>query len=353
MTGPAPVVATIRRAVRAALVDLTPGELVLVACSGGADSLALASATAFVAPRLALRVGAAIVDHGLQAGSAAVAENTRVALVDLGLAPVTVVVVDVGSVGGPEAAARDARYAALRRTAQEQGAAAVLLGHTLDDQAETVLLGLARGSGARSLAGMAPVSDGLWRRPFLDVRRADTAAACVALGLTPWEDPHNSDSAFARVRVRRDVLPVLEDALGPGVAPALARTARLLRSDADALDAAAAAALLELSGDDVEANGIQMAALEALAPAVRARVLRALALGAGAAAADAVHVSSLDALVTAWHGQGPVSLPGGVVAQRAYGRLRFSAERGFDHGLTPPQVQHPQVQQPQESVRGR
>jgi tRNA(Ile)-lysidine synthase len=236
----------------------------------------------------------------------------------LGLDPVEVVRVAVAGAGGPEAAARTARHAALADAAQRWGCAAVLLAHSRDDQAETVLLGLARGSGARSLAGMAPVS-GLLRRPFLDLDRSVLRAACLASDLVPWDDPQNEDPAFTRVRVRRHVLPLLEREIGPGVAAALARTARLVRADADALDdiarAAAAAAL--------RADGLDVAALVALPTAVRTRVLRGAALAAGspASALTATHVEALDALVTAWHGQGPLDLPGGGRAARAYGRL--------------------------------
>ncbi len=149
-----PPVAAVRNAVRASLAGLMPGDLVLAACSGGQDSLALAAALAFVAPRAGLRAGAVTVDHGLQEGSAEHAARLMPTLSGLGLDPVLVATVAVAGPGGPEAAARTARYAALEKTAADVGAAAVLLGHTLDDQAETVLLGLARGSGPRSLAGM-------------------------------------------------------------------------------------------------------------------------------------------------------------------------------------------------------
>ncbi len=234
-----PAVARTREAVRTMLAELPPGTTVLVACSGGTDSLALAAATAFEAPKLKLRAGAVIVDHGLQADSTQTAEIAADQCRSLGLDPVQVWPVEVGSEGGPEAAARSARYDALRDAADEFGADVVLLAHTRDDQAETVLLGLARGSGARSLAGMAAVA-GLLRRPFLELPRATTAAACVASGLRPWHDPHNDDPQYTRVRVRHEVLPVLEEALGPGVVEALARTAGLLRADADALDVLAA-----------------------------------------------------------------------------------------------------------------
>ncbi|GMA95380.1 hypothetical protein GCM10025881_22040 [Pseudolysinimonas kribbensis] len=218
----------------------------------GPDSLALAAAVAFEAPRAGVAAGAVVVDHGLQTGSARVAERAALQARDLGLDPVTVVRVEVGAAGGPEAAARDARYAALEQAARAAGADAVLLGHTLDDQAETVLLGLARGSGAASLQGMAPMN-GLWRRPLLGIRRAQTRQACADAGLEPWHDPHNDDPGFARVRVRRNVLPVLERELGPGVAEALARTAEQLREDNEALDAFAGEVAEDLA-DHAEAG---------------------------------------------------------------------------------------------------
>ena len=247
--GPHPAVSQLRSAVRECLADLEPGELVLAACSGGADSLALAASLAFVAPRQGLRAGGVTVDHRLQSGSARQAARVAAQLTGLGLEPVQVAAVTVGRRGGPEAAARSARYRALDERGQAAGAAAVLLGHTLDDQAETVLLGLARGSGSRSLAGM-PGRAGMYRRPFLAIGRDQTRAACGALGLEVWEDPHNADSGYARARVRHHVLPTLEAALGPGIAEALARTAGQLRDDADALDELARQQAQRLAGPD-------------------------------------------------------------------------------------------------------
>jgi tRNA(Ile)-lysidine synthase len=361
--GPHPAVAAVRLAVRRSLVGLAPGALVLAACSGGADSLALASALAFEGPRLGLRAGGVTVDHGLQSGSAAQASRVATILTELGLDPVLAVraaVAGRGGVGpggaerggvgpggaerggagpypGPEAAARVGRYDALDQAGAAEGAAAILFGHTLDDQAETVLLGLARGSGARSLAGMARqgVADhgaadhgaadhgASYLRPLLDVRRAQTLAACTALGLQPWEDPHNSDPAYARVRVRTRLLPALEAELGPGVAQALARTARQLRADADALDELAAATAKRVADSE---PGLRADALAGLPEAIRTRVLRnaALAAGAPAGALCEQHVAQLDALVTRWHGQQWVDLPGGVRCQRRYGRLLFA-----------------------------
>jgi len=297
--------------------------VVLAAVSGGADSMALATALAAEAEAAGVRPGAVTVDHGLQDGSAEHAARVAEVLRGLGLDPVDVRSVTVGTEGGPEAAARAARYAALDAAAKQHGAVAVLLGHTRDDQAETVLLGLARGSGARSLAGMAPTS-GRYRRPLLGLDRATVRQAVV--GLPTWEDPHNADPSFARARVRTEALPALEPALGPGVAAALARTAALLRADADALDAWADRAAAEAAAGD----GFAVDALASLPAAVRTRVLRRAAIAAGAPPSDltADHVVAVDALVTSWHGQGPLQLPGGVGARRSCGRLLLARDAG-------------------------
>jgi tRNA(Ile)-lysidine synthase len=317
--GPSPAVAQVRHAVRTCVSDLASGDLVLAACSGGADSLALAGALAFVAPRAGLRAGAVTVDHGLQEGSAERAADVAELLGQLGLDPVRAVTVTVtgqARPAGPEAAAREARYQALDRTAREHQAAAILLGHTLDDQAETVLLGLARGSGARSLAGM-PAQRDPYRRPLLGLRRATTAAACADLGLQAWQDPHNRDFRFARARVRHQVMPALEEALGPGVAEALARTASQLRADAEYLDDLAFA----------ESGGLDASRLEALPAAIRMRVLRDAAIMAGCppGTLTAGHIEQIDALVTAWRGQRGVDLPGRVQARRRDGKVGFTS----------------------------
>ena len=350
--GPGVAVAEVRSAVRACLSDLAAGDLVLAACSGGADSLALAAAAAFVAPRLGLRAGGVTVDHGLQPGSAERAGEVTALLSGLGLDPVRAAAVTVpppATAAGPEAAARRARYAALDVAAKEYGAVAVLLGHTLDDQAETVLLGLARGSGGRSLAGM-PARRGPYRRPFLAVRRATTGAACAELGLVPWQDPHNRDFRFTRARVRHQALPALEAALGPGVAEALARTAAQLRADAECLDDLAFAESGQLR-HSVSSNpgglggvvppeassapaGLEARWLSALPAAIRARVLRDAAIMAGCphGALTAGHVDRIDALVTAWRGQRWVDLPGGVRARRRDGKVWFTSSTTEDGG---------------------
>jgi len=316
--GPGPAVAAIRNAVRDCLADREPGDVVLAACSGGADSLALAAALAFVGPRLGLRCGAVTVDHGLQEGSAERALTVATALRTLDLDPVYNLAVQVPAEGGPEAAARAARYRAL-----DELDGTILLGHTLDDQAETVLLGLARGSGARSLAGMA-ARRGPYRRPLLGIRRALTHAACAELGLEPWHDPHNADPRYARVRVRSEALPALEAALGPGVAEALARTASQLREDADCLDAFAESE--QIRGAASDPAGLEVRWLAALPAAIRTRVLRQAAISAGcpAGALTAGHIQQADELVTCWHGQRWADLPGGVRVRRLDGKLWFS-----------------------------
>ncbi|GHJ34674.1 tRNA lysidine(34) synthetase TilS [Streptomyces sp. TS71-3] len=298
------------------------GPLVLVACSGGADSMALASALAFEAPKLGIRAGGITIDHGLQAGSDARAAEVAGRLAALGLGPVEAIAVTVGPGAGPEAAARDARYAALDAAAERHGATAVLLGHTRDDQAETVLLGLARGSGTRSLSGMAAVSGdaGRYRRPFLHLDRQTARRACLAQSLPVWDDPHNTDPTFTRSRLRHEGLPALEKALGKGVVEALARTAQLSRDDADALDAWADQA--EAAARD-DAGLLECAKLRVLPAAVRRRVLRRAAIEAGAPAGSlfARHIEEIDRLITGWRGQGAINLPGRVVAQRQDGRL--------------------------------
>jgi tRNA(Ile)-lysidine synthase len=302
--------------------------LVLVALSGGPDSLALAAALAFEGSRAGLATGAVIVDHQLQQGSDAVAERAAEQARALGLGHVRVVRVTVAGAGGPEAAARAARYDALSSVAAELGAVAVLLGHTLDDQAETVLLGLARGSGSASLQGMARVA-GLYRRPLLGIRRSTTVQACADAGLEPWHDPHNSDPAYTRVRVRSAVLPVLEAELGPGVAEALARTAEHLREDSEALDAFAEEVAEDLA-EHIEAGiALPVAALAANPPALRQRLIRYVVVSEFGVSLSRAQTIEAARLVTDWHGQEGVDLPGVRVVRRG-GSLEFTAREKPD-----------------------
>lgn len=309
--------AEVRRAVRAALATRRTDAPVLVACSGGADSLALAAATAACAT---VPVHAAVVDHGLQDGSGAQAAAAVEVLGGLGIKAAVHPVVVAGA-GGMEAAARKARYAALR-TARPHPDSAVLLGHTLDDQAETVLLGLGRGSGARSLAGMR-AWDAPWLRPLLGVRRATTEAACAELGLPVWHDPHNADARFTRVRLRREVLPLLEDVLAGGVAAALARTAAQLRDDVDALDTVAA----QLLAAAKDGEKLVIDAVTGHPPALRRRVLRAWLGASGVTGLTDEHLRAADLLAGRGPDRGGVAVPGGLELVRERGRLSMRPVR--------------------------
>ncbi|GAB3807141.1 tRNA lysidine(34) synthetase TilS [Humibacter antri] len=319
-----PPIADVRRAVREALAsEVGRGALVLVGLSGGADSLALAAGAGFEGPRAGIRVGAVIVDHGLQDASAETADRAREQAVALGLDPVLVKRVEVGAEGGPEAAAREVRHAAFAEALRETDASHVLLAHTLDDQAETVLLGLARGSGAASLQGMASAS-GSVLRPLLGVRRETTRQACLDAGLTPWDDPHNLDLSYARVRVRRNVLPVLERELGPGVAEALARTAEQLREDAEAFDEMIEEVIEDICEPAEAGIAVSVRALEANPTALRNRIIRFVVHSEFGVALERVHVLGVARLVTDWHGQKPLDLPGGIRAARGGGHIVFS-----------------------------
>src|SRR3954469_4126345 len=321
-----PSIASVRHAVRRGLADLEPGARVVVACSGGADSLALASATVFEGREQGWYVVGATVDHGLQEDSADRASTVIGQLATMGVDETVTARAQVDAPGlGPEAAARAARYALLDQIRERFDAELVLLGHTRDDQAETVLMGLARGSGGRSIAGMRRAF-GHYRRPLLDVSHTDTVTACQVEGLEDWEDPHNSDDAYTRVRVRRRVLPVLEDELGPGVTESLARTADLLRADMELLDSYADLALADVVVD----GGLSVAAMSLLPTPIRTRVLRDAMVAAGAPAGETFHqhVVAVDALLTDWHGQKWVDLPGHVRAVRRDGVLTF--ERATD-----------------------
>ncbi|MDS0133680.1 MULTISPECIES: tRNA lysidine(34) synthetase TilS [unclassified Amycolatopsis] len=313
MTGPA--VAAVRRAVRAFLETVEAPPELCVAVSGGADSLALAEATAHVGHRRGHVVRALVVDHGLQEGSAKVAADAAAAAKALGADEAEVRRADVTGPGGPEAAARKARYRTL------SGHGLVLLGHTLDDQAETVLLGLGRGSGPRSVAGMRP-HDPPWGRPLLAVGRATTRAACAELGVEPWDDPHNAEPRFTRVRLRTEVLPLLEDVLNGGVAAALARTAAQLREDNEALDTMADMIFTRAGG----AEGLDAGVLGAEPAALRRRVLRRWLLQSGVRELTDAHLRAVDDLVARWRGQGGVWLPGNLEASRCRGRLCLTSQ---------------------------
>ena len=311
-----------RRAVRNALAHFEPGDRILLAVSGGADSLLLAAATNLEASKVGIQLNALVVDHQLQNGSGDVALSAQKKLIELGITEAKVAQVlvnkDVGN-GGLEAAARRARYEALEAEADRIGAVAIFLGHTEDDLAETVLLGLARGSGTRSLSGMA-FQVGRYVRPFLELSRAQVLAACKESGIEYWSDPHNQDLSFARVRVRNEILPIMEKEIGPGISLALARTSRILREDADALDLIAG----ELFASLADPAQIPIELIAEVPSAVRKRVIKRAIEAMGAPTLTAEQILEVDALVGAWKGQGAVALAGGITARRDSGRLTLS-----------------------------
>lgn len=315
-------VPAVRNAVRAWLEKFEAGDKILVAVSGGADSLALAFALSVESEKLAISVVGVTVDHQLQSASSSQAEKVVEQLAKFGLTcAIKKVTVDIKE--GLEASARKVRYEAINEMAIQENAVAVFLGHTKDDQAETVLLGLARGSGTRSLSGMAE-HNGIYIRPLLEITRIQNEQFCKEVGLDYWNDPHNQDSQFARVRVRNEALPVLEKSIGPGISDALARSAHLLRDDADALDSWAQSEVTHLNLQDLDC-----AHLQALPRAIRTRILRfaIYAAGAPSGSVSADHVSGVEALISAWNGQGALNLPGGVRVERISGRLSLSPHR--------------------------
>ncbi len=272
------------------LAGFAPGDLVLAACSGGPDSLALAAALAFVAPRAGLRAGAVTVDHGLQDGSADRAAAVAAVLGGLGLDPVRRGRGDgrrrrrTGG-GGADGALRRARGGGGRP--RRGGGAA---------RPHPRRSGRDRAARARARLGRAVAGGHAGRGAASSCGRCSACAArdgrdaCAALGLAPWADPHNADRRFARVRVRLDALPALEAALGPGVAEALARTADQLRDDAEVLDQIAS------SERSASPRLMSAASLAGLPGAVRSRVLRSAALAAGcpATALTSAHVTRIE-----------------------------------------------------------
>ncbi len=305
-----------RQAVRP-WIDVATGPI-LVGVSGGADSMALALALKLESHNR--EVICVVIDHGLQNNSAEIAESTSTQLSQLGFKRIEKVRVQVEMLDGVEASARRARYAAFDSLAEKYSAQQFFLGHTENDLAESVLLGLARGSGTRSLSGISEVN-GIYIRPFLSVTRSTTELVCEEHSVAPWQDPHNDDRQFIRVRVRKDILPLMERDLGPGISEALARSSRILREDADALDEMADNFLAAADPYSVED-------LALLPKAVRVRVLRALIYQAGAPQGTLTydHIAPVEALITAWHGQGATSLPGGVKVERISGRLSLSQQ---------------------------
>lgn len=326
-----PAVADVRRAVRESLREIArlerggpraEGEgrpLVLVALSGGADSLALASALAFEGPKQGFQCGCITIDHQLQAESARVAHAAAQQAKELGLAPVLIeqVTVDTQDPAGREAAARTARYKAFALAAARTNAQYILTAHTLSDQAEQVMLGLLRGSGIASLSGI-PYRRDIFLRPFLkpataEITRETTRKACSAQGFFPWEDPHNESVKFMRVLTRKTVLPFLQKTYGIDIARNLAATAQLLAADGDFLrqetERAFTTATASSSSHPDADLVLQVAALTNLHPAIRSRVLRLAAQKTVRTSLTRTHTEQIDRLLTNWRGQKPLHLP--------------------------------------------
>ena len=308
-----------RLAVRQTLAALSPGDGVVVAVSGGADSLLLAYSLFLEREELALSIHAVVIDHQLQEDSGAIALQTKRALEKLGIESITIIPVEVEKRDGIEADARRARYQALVEFARKVSATRIFLGHNQDDLAESVLLGLTQGSGTKSLAAMR-VDDGLYVRPFLALEREVIRQACQEAKLDYWNDPHNEDERFTRVKIRKKILPLLESEIGPGITEALARSARIFREDSDALDALAEEIYTTLP----DPTAMEIGVLEGLPIALRKRVIRRALASLGATRINAEQLGWVDALVSQWHGQREVALPAGVTARRESGRLALS-----------------------------
>ncbi|MFR4214999.1 MAG: tRNA lysidine(34) synthetase TilS [Bifidobacterium longum] len=328
--------------------------LVLVACSGGRDSMALAAVSHIVCTSMGVRCGAVIVDHGLQAGSERVASEAADRCRALGLGPVIMRNATVQARGeGLEAAARQARYNELCAAARESGAIAVLLAHTMDDQAETVLIGLLRSRGVDALAGMPQVftrSGVTFARPLLTLTRDETTGLCEDLGVEYWDDPTNGDAVDGelpddyplRSRVRHDLLPAIERFAGFNVTRHFAESAQLARMDKEYLDQRSDEVMVEAvtavdrpassaavstdtpracAADDTNDSGhgiglmIGVKRIAREPEAIRLRVI-AHALSQAGVNASAAQIAAIDRLVVDWHGQGGVSLPRGYSANR-------------------------------------
>ena len=315
-----PALLELRNAVRFWFQKLDANSKVCIGVSGGADSLALAIVAKLEAADFNLDLVAVIVDHNLQENSAEVATSTKKKLESIGYSDIFVGKANVLVTDGVEASARRARYLVFQQALETYGSKVFLLGHTKNDQAEGVLLGLARGSGTKSLSGMAEIS-GPFIRPFLNVDRSTTQAACDESGIEYWSDPHNLNTEFTRVRIRENILPLIEKEIGPGIIDALSRSAKILREDATALDEWA-----ERTFGEVDPTDIEISFLVSLPIAVRSRVLRLAIYAAGAPSGSisATHLEPIEAFVSDWRGQGHTSLPGGVKVCRISGRLSLS-----------------------------
>ncbi len=306
------------------LSKVQPGERVLVACSGGADSLALAWVVQFVAKKKEIFVSALIVDHQLSPESNEVAQAAKVKLSVLAISDTKIIKVEVSNNSeGIEAAAREVRYEALKNYGNEINAQMIFLGHTLEDQVETVLMRLTRGSGARSLQGMAEIN-GKFVRPFLHISRAIVRDSLSIINLTAWEDPMNYSEKFLRSKVRNQLLPKLKEVLGESVFEAIDRTATALRVDNAALDL--------ITQEVLALNSIETSCsveiLQAQPQAIRNRIIRVMMLNAGVPAASLAnaHIEAVNQLINNWHGQGEVALPGKLWVSRSKNQIAIESK---------------------------
>ncbi len=312
----------LQNAVSNLLKDFEPADLILVGCSGGADSIALVWSASVVCKRLNLNLGVVIVDHQLIAESNQVAENTKKQCAEFGINQIIVKKIKVVLENeGLESAARKARYEAFEEVIKDTNAKALMLAHTQDDQAETMLMRLTRGSGAKSLSAMSEVS-GKYLRPFLHVRKFEIKDALEKEDIKYWNDPANSNSDFLRVKVRNELIPKLIEVLGDSVVEALDRTSMLLKNDNDILD--------QIALNHYQENRqLLISKLEDLPSAIRTRVIKLAALDAGVNPGpfSFEHIEAIDALVTNWHGQSHIDLPGFVQASRVNETIRFNSSR--------------------------
>lgn len=310
---------------------IEPGERILAAVSGGADSVALLHVLAALRGEMRFDLAVGHLDHGLRPGSAEDARFVAGLAGGLGL-PFRSERADLAARGDAEDLARRARYDFLERTAAALGAGKVATGHHADDQAETILLRLLRGAGAGGLAGMPlrrPLGSVEIVRPLLDATREEIRGFLAFRRLPFREDPTNAAEGFLRNRVRLRLIPFLVEHFAPRVRDRLLALAEVLRDEDAFVEAAARAAYTEVAREDPEGIEVDLAALAAAPPALRRRILRRALLAAskGGAAVEMDHVAAVLDLAGAERSGGRLDLAGGVRAERTAGRLRIGPAR--------------------------
>ncbi len=318
-----PLVSAVRRSLDSVGL-LRPGVSVVAALSGGPDSVALLDALLRAARKPGMTVVAAHLDHALRKDSRADAQfceelcdHLKVRLRSGRSRPTAAALRE----GGLEEAARLTRYSFLRRVAREEHASAIVLGHTLDDQAETVLMRLVRGSGALGLSAMKPW-DGELLRPLLDSRRDAVMAHLKASRLPYRLDPSNTDTAFMRNRVRHELIPLLEAKFNPNIAEALGRTARTLAEEHSALREVAAQLLDRAAASSVEGTAFELSVLKSAPEGLGKTALReALRRFGGLRSVSFIHIDRLWGLVNQGRGGSSLPLPGSRLGAVSRGRL--------------------------------